>query len=382
MRSEVAKLIEAIHSSKHMASIAVAGAGTQAIGWILGVAGASRTVLDIQVPYSGSAVVDYLGEQPEQFVSEETARRMARAAYLRAASLADDDSPLMGVACTATIATDRLKRGEHRCHVAVHYSEGALVKSLTLKRGRRDRAGEDEVVSTLVLNAIAETAGLVPYLIVPNLLRGEVISRSAVCFRDPLDALAHGHVGSVLVRADGTQRVDPKLDGGVFPGSFNPLHGGHLELKCAGERILDAPVCYEVSITNVDKLPLEPAELRTRLAQFAGVGDVLVTNAPVFYKKAQLVPGCTFVIGVDTLERLIDPKYYDGSPSKMRASLREMRDHRCGFLVAGRVDRDGFKTLRNIALLPEFEEMFSEIPETSFRNDVSSTEIRTPSKRC
>ena len=45
MDTEVRELIESLHAWERMVSLAIAGAGTQAVGWILGVAGASRTVL-------------------------------------------------------------------------------------------------------------------------------------------------------------------------------------------------------------------------------------------------------------------------------------------------------------------------------------------------
>ena len=141
MDTKVRELVESLHASERMVSMAIAGAGTQAIGWILGVAGASRTVLDVQIPYASSAVIDYIGFEPEQFVSAETSRALAQAAYFRAVGLRSGISPVAGVACTATIATDRLKRGEHRCHVAVHCGTGYSVSSLTLAKGRRDRTG-------------------------------------------------------------------------------------------------------------------------------------------------------------------------------------------------------------------------------------------------
>ena len=64
MEPESLKLVESIHRTAGMTSLVIAGAGSQAINTILGVAGASRTVLDIQVPYASSAVIDYLGREP------------------------------------------------------------------------------------------------------------------------------------------------------------------------------------------------------------------------------------------------------------------------------------------------------------------------------
>ena len=92
MDRKVRELVESLHGSERMVSLAIAGSGTQAVGWILGVAGASRTVLDIQIPYASSAVVDYVGFEPGQFVSSETSRALARAAYFRAVDLRSGDS--------------------------------------------------------------------------------------------------------------------------------------------------------------------------------------------------------------------------------------------------------------------------------------------------
>ena len=88
MDRKVRELVESVHGSERMVSLAIAGAGTQAVGWILGVEGASRTALDVQIPYASSAVIDYVGFEPEQFVSVETSRSLARSAYFRAVALA------------------------------------------------------------------------------------------------------------------------------------------------------------------------------------------------------------------------------------------------------------------------------------------------------
>ena len=380
MDRKVRELVESLHASERMVSLAVAGAGTQAIGWILGVAGASRTVLDIQVPYASSAVTDYLGFEPVQFVSAETSRAMARAAYFRAVDLRSGMSPVAGVACTATIATDREKRGEHRCHVAVHHAMGWSVTSLTLAKGRRDRSGEDDVVSRLILNGLAEFAAI-DSRVDPGLLEGENVLRESVEFADPLEALSENHVGHVVIGSDGTQTADGTFSGGVLAGSFNPLHRGHTRLASAASAVLGAPVAYEISITNVDKAPLELWDIRRRVTQLAGRAEVVATRAPVFYEKAGILPGCTFVIGVDTMRRLIDPRYYDGSRGKMLSSIAEMRDLGCSFLVAGRVDGREFRTLDDVVVPVEFEGMFREIPESEFREDLSSTDIRLASER-
>ncbi len=140
-----------------MAVLVVTGGGTQALADLLAVPGASKTVLEALVPYSDPALAEFLRTAPMQAVSVETAAAMAQAAYRRAQQLRDQvTTPVIGLACTATLATDRPKKGDHRAHVGLCTANSTIVYSLTLTKGARDRAGEERVVSNLVLNVLAE----------------------------------------------------------------------------------------------------------------------------------------------------------------------------------------------------------------------------------
>ena len=196
-----------------------------------------------------------------------------------------------------------------------------------------------------------------------------------------MKALMAGHVSSVTVHSDGTMAADEPVRGGMLSGSFNPLHEGHDRLASAASEMLGEDVTFELSITNVDKPPLEEAEIRKRVAQFAGKRPVVVTRALVFYQTAVLFPGCAFVIGWDTLTRLVDPRYYDGKLSRMMAALEDMRKQGCRFLVAGRVDGGTFHTLDEVAIPDGLEDLFTPIPESVFRFDLSSTTLRLSSQR-
>ena len=379
MNDDIRAIVQKVHDGPTQAVVAVAGAGTQAIAWLLGVAGASRTVLEITVPYASSSFIDLVGHEPAQFVSVDAAKDMARAAYRRAGYLRDTDSPVVGVARTATIATDRPKRGEHRCHIAAWSADGVRAYSLTFNKGLRDRDGEDEIASRLVLRAIVEAGGTDAE--VPIALDdAELIEADDTLYQDPVEALMAGHVESATVYPDGAMAADAPTQGGVLPGSFNPLHQGHEELADAACDILGAPVSYELSVANVDKPPLEDAEVRDRVAQFVGKRSVILTGVPVFFRKARILPGCTFIIGWDTAVRIVDPRYYDGRQSKMLLAFEEMRSLGCGFLVAGRADSERFHTLSDVDLPDDVRDMFQNIPESTFRSDVSSTDLRVSGK--
>jgi hypothetical protein len=176
--SAITDLVRQVHAADGKLCIVVTGAGTQALAWLFSEPGASRTVLDAQVPYAAAAVEAYKGRKTEQHVSASEAMALAEDALRRAAGLAKAEgmpaaAPLAGVSCTAAITTDRVRRGENRCHVGLATSAGLRrVTSLVMVKGARDRAGEEALCSLMVLNAVAEAKGVSARLPLP-LVDGE-----------------------------------------------------------------------------------------------------------------------------------------------------------------------------------------------------------------
>jgi hypothetical protein len=154
-------LIAQIHANPMMAVIVVTGGGAQAVADLLATPGASKTLLEALVPYSERSLAEFLGASPAQAVSIDTAAAMARAAYRRALRLrAAPTTPVIGLSCTATLVTDRPKKGEHRAHAGLCTGDDTRVYSLTLTKATRDRAGEERVVSNLLLRLLAEGCGI------------------------------------------------------------------------------------------------------------------------------------------------------------------------------------------------------------------------------
>ncbi|WP_339911999.1 hypothetical protein [Symmachiella dynata] len=162
---------------------------------------------------------------------------------------------------------------------------------------------------------------------------------------------------------------------GLLCGAFNPLHDGHRELRTVSQQLLRDAVGYEISIHNVEKSSLPQEEILARSRQFEKA-VLAITAAPTFVQKASLLPETTFVVGIDTAVRIIDPRFYEASTAQMHNALSTIRDQGCQFLVAGRIVGDKFATLSDIELPTAFADLFAEIAETDFRSDLSSTGLR------
>ena len=189
-----------------------------------------------------------------------------------------------------------------------------------------------------------------------------------------VDELLHGRRPAVVFcGAAVTEALRPGML--VFPGSFHPLHYGHLRLSYAATCLTGLPTAFEISVVNADKGQLTADDIVQRLTQFQPTATVILTRAPLFIDKARLLPGHTFLLGFDTAQRLLDPRYY-GSVQRRDTALAEFRRLRSRFLVAGRRTAERFATLSDLTLPAEFRSMFGSIATAIFAADVSSTALR------
>ena len=375
-------LIERLHVSGRPTVLVTTGGGSGALAALLVVPGASATVLEGIVPYSPMSLTDWLGKAPEKFCSEETALNMAAAAYDRArrlssapAATAVPQDRLTGLGCTAALASNRPKLGDHRCFIAVQTTSTTTAIRLVLEKGARDRAGEEEIVSQLILLHLATAAGL-DSLPEPALRLGEHVELTQTFAPALIADVLHARKGLAWSYPNGRCNEDwPPGLRGVLCGAFNPLHDGHRQLRSVAANRLRGLVGYEVSLHNVDKPPLDYLTVDRRRAQFSAE-PLALTSAPTFAAKSAVLPGVTFVVGADTAERIVQPRYYSGREDLMFEALRQIRDHRCRFLVAGRLAGNRFVSLHDLQIPAEFADLFEEIPASEFRSDLSSTAER------
>ena len=377
-------LVAAIHANPRRGVLAVTGGGTGLLSTLLTVPGGSATVLEAHVPYAAAALRDFLGAPPSQACSAETARALAMRCFLRARELGGD----FGFAITASLATDRPKRGAHRAHWA--FQDAAIARSWTCSGGREaddgSASGGDEAglwpavrwgkSARRAEERLVEGAGL-------HMLAFSLGVAAAPAFAAKTATI--GRYADVVLGL--RSHVAERRFGAILPGAFNPLHEGHRRMRADAAERLGVEVGYELSVVNVDKPPLGYFDVQSRLRQFDS-RDVVVTRAPTFLEKARVLSskgesgspglgGPTFVVGADTIARIAAPRYY-GTTSARDAAVEEMRSLGSRFLVYGRIDETGsFKTANDFPLPQALKAICTNVPESEFRSDLSSTAMRS-----
>ncbi len=369
-----------IHASGRQIVIAVTGGGSGAISALLQTPGASRTILEAIVPYSFAALTDWIGATPEQACSAATARAMAMAAFMRARKLAPDAAPetWLGVGATASLATDRPKRGERRGHVAFQTYDRTFEAEYSLDDLPPLRESDEQFAAAQTLAIVSKGCQLGAEFVDSQAAPGHGVLAAGedtdlLLGRKRLNIRGPGNWWDYL-EADLASSI--RL---LFPGAFNPPHVGHLRMAEAAEKRLGCPAVWELSIENVDKPLLDLISMDERFVRLREIDNdrwIALTRAPTFREKSELFPHATFIVGIDTLIRIADPKYYAGDPAQRDAAIAEIASRGCRFLAFGRVIDGEFKVLSDLTLPPALAAICDEVPAAEFREDVSSTELR------
>ena len=358
-------LIKKIHQSKYKITYVSSGGGTNAISSFLKVPGASNTILESYVPYSKKSMDIFLNKKPDHYCSLNTCLSMAANAYKKSLQIENNTNTkyLIGVAVTASLATTYTKIGEHKFYIAIQTDSYTKTVSCVLDKGSRTRELEEELITEYVLSLIAESCSIKRDLPQHNEKVGVQTTQAEKSWKKLLNNQIN------FVSSD---KSIPEL---IFPGSFNPLHDGHLKMRELAEKKTGMRATFEICARNADKPPLTFHEIKRTLDQFNENDSWVMTSAGRFSEKAEMFPNSVFIIGADTLVRVFDEKFYLNKKDMIN-HIERFNDHNVHFLVFGRKVNNKFISLRDIAIPDNIRQRCTGFDEASFRDDISSTELR------
>ena len=363
--SQYLEIIQKIHSSPFRFVLVSSGGGTNAISEILQVPGASKSVLEAYVPYAKESLEYYLLKKPDHYCSLGTTLSMAAKAYSAAKKIDPNTNPknLLGVAVTASLATNYSKKGEHKFFIAIQTYKYSSSFSYSFVKGELSREEEEQVVTDHIINAIAQSCELQNQMKYENsLLEVKIVAAEKNWVK---------LVDSKIDFVSSSNQV-PEL---IFPGSFNPFHSGHNSMSELAEKKTGLGLAYEICIQNADKPPLSYHEIEQTLSQFDHGHEWVLTKAGKFTDKAALFPNSVFIIGADTLTRILEERFYLNRRDMLN-QLDLFNSHNINFLVFGRKIMNKFISLDSVTIPEHIAKRFSGFGEEIFRDDISSTLIR------
>lgn len=289
-----------------------AGAGIQNLLWQI--PGISRSLLGASFPYGNHEMTTLLGYLPERSCTPEVAMDLAIQAYLRACR--DPSRPACGLALTASVASTLPHRGEHRVNIAALDDRGAFALDFTLDKrsGWLARHLDGEIADKAALDLLlhmCEDIVLEEAQEATQLLEQQFFARP---YFGEHDRLKLSEIKSQSIA--------------FLPGTFNPPHQGHMGMATEWEKATYRDYVFWITANPPHKPSLTiPEMLRRRLSI---PYDVLFTRGtPLFLDKARLFPGSTFLIGADTMQRMLDPRW----GPEIEPMLRELIDLKIHFWV-------------------------------------------------
>lgn len=367
--------------------VVATGGGSKIGSYLWEVPGISSVLAGESFTYSCHETDRFLQFKPDKYCSEETAIHMAMAAYMRACESVPSGRMPIGLAVTANVASSKEHRGDHRIHAAIITPHSRIYTHVILNKGCghdiRGRDGRicDQVGFNLMLRVLgcSDIPIMVSgsdsvemqwehYQIIPQYVDIPETKLRELFFQHPLFT----ELGRFL------DNVYDYSDVVLFPGTFNPIHDGHMFMAEAVQDIGNVSTLYMITADSPHKPPLPVVTMLAKAVKIR-MSDptrcVLFTqNDPLFIDKARKFPGASFLVGADSVERLLDPRWYGGKPEAVVDMLDEFERLGTRFYVFGRDSGKGMVRMSDIPVIGHHKNMFVQMPDNKYA--ISSTQIR------
>ena len=305
---------------------------------------------------------------PEHFCSEEAAIDLASAAYMKAYRFGGKKP--VGLGITASVASTEIHRGDHRVFGCVITNDTVILNQYTFQKATgefartQDGLGCDLLGENLLIEALRldEAAPV-------------ITTKEKIAFNT--EKVRERFFQRPFFTADGRRHKKMPQDNrwAMMPGTFNPPHEGHFGAAESFRHSQGRHVVFEIGTNPPHKKVPSVQDLLQRAKMLKGHDVLFSTDMPMYIEKAVQFHGMPFIVGADTMLRILDPKW-GVDPIQV---LNDIWGYGNDFYVIGREVDGKFVTRDDIVnSLPEkYRDKFGGIIlPLEGRWDVSSSALR------
>jgi cytidylyltransferase-like protein len=279
-----------------------AGAGIQNELWEI--PGSSAYLSGASFPYDQAEQEELLGFMPEHFVSEEAAVDLASAAYMKAYKFGGKKP--VGVGLTASVASEKIHRGEHRFDICIMTNDKVVSFQKTLVKGAGSvlRIADGRSCNDSAFYMLLDVLGISAF---PADADGPALQE----YKDNTELAKQRFFERPFFTANGKRLPKPTLGSAfaLMPGAYNPPHEGHIGVAEEVNLTYHKRVVFEVTAEPPHKEALTVQQLLQRAKLLQGHDRLFTRKEPFYIDKARAFPKTPLILGADAMVRILDPKW-------------------------------------------------------------------------